>query len=165
MTHGQIGARLVKHWQLPREIAEVVGLHHSQDLGSLALSNPLIRLVGVAEKLLPDFGIAEHTFDPIEKSEWRDLCIDESREKYVCDLANELAFQVVQLPDAQMEEQPVVQNNEEVLPSQDIAGRRITERAAPPELPAANGGVAKHATANIYNPVRWLFRLLGKLFR
>lgn len=100
MTHGHIGALLVQHWKLPKEIIEVVGLHHSPDISNAALGNPLVRLVNIAERLLPDFGIAEHTYDPVTEGEWRELCIASELADTLSELANELAMQVVQLPES-----------------------------------------------------------------
>ncbi len=102
VSHVEIGAQLVRHWNLPREIADVVERHHAPPTGKEAYVNPLIRLVNIAERLLPDFGFAEHTFDPVEESEWRELCIDSARVTEILDLANELAMQVVQLPDMEI---------------------------------------------------------------
>lgn len=99
MTHNYIGAQLVRHWHLPDDVVDVVALHHSPRCGSEGLSNPLIRLVNIAEKLLPDFGISEHTHEAIEESEWRELCIDPVHTGEFFELANELAMQIAQLPD------------------------------------------------------------------
>jgi putative nucleotidyltransferase with HDIG domain len=98
-THGQIGALLVRHWNLPDEIVEVVGLHHSPRIGDVALANPLVRLANIAEKLLPDLGIVEHTSETINENDWRELCIDTARVDELAALVNEVAMQVVQLPD------------------------------------------------------------------
>lgn len=99
MTHGYIGAQLARHWNLPSEIIEVVEQHHNPSSGKEGHENFLVRLVNIAEKLLPDFGFAEHTFEPIEESEWRDLCIEPARANDILELVNELAMQVVQLSD------------------------------------------------------------------
>lgn len=99
ITHGDIGARLVRHWNLTEEIAEVVGLHHSVGINGAGFSNPLVRLVNISEKLLPDFGIAEHITEAIQDSEWRELCIDPQRAGDLSALVNELAMQMVQMPE------------------------------------------------------------------
>jgi HD-like signal output (HDOD) protein len=106
MTHGYIGAQLVRHWHLPDEIVEVVEMHHSPRTGHEAFANSLVRLVNIAEKLLPDFGVAEHTIEAIDDDEWRELCIDPARATAFYELANELAIQVVQLPDTHGASQP-----------------------------------------------------------
>jgi putative nucleotidyltransferase with HDIG domain len=99
MTHGFIGAQLVRHWFLPKEIIEVVGLHHSAHIAAVTRTNPLVRLVNLAEKLLPDFAISEHTNAAIDESEWRELGINPDRADGITALINELAMQVVQLPE------------------------------------------------------------------
>ncbi len=100
VTHGHIGALLAQHWNLPEELAEVMERHHSLRASDSTVANPLVRLVGVAEKLLPDFGIAEHTGEVVDENEWRELCIDPARADELGALVNELALQVVQLPEA-----------------------------------------------------------------
>ncbi len=115
VTHAEIGAQLVRHWNLPAEIADVVGSHHSPPTGKEAYANPLIRLVSIAERLLPDFGFAEHTFGPVFDDEWRELCIDSTRVDEIVAIANELALQVVQLPEVQHETVQEVQAHEEAL--------------------------------------------------
>lgn len=99
VTHSYIGAQLVRHWHLPDEIVDVVQMHHAPVEGEDAYANPLVRLVCVAEKLLPDFGVAEHTIEAVDQNEWRELCIAPERAAEFYELANELALQVVQLPD------------------------------------------------------------------
>ncbi len=99
MSHGYIGAQLLRHWQLPKEIIEVVELHHSQYSQGIALSNPLIKLVIIAEKTLPDFGCAEHTLDTIETKDWHEICVHAEHTQEILELANEIAMQVAQLPD------------------------------------------------------------------
>jgi putative nucleotidyltransferase with HDIG domain len=99
MTHGEIGALLVRQWHLPEEIVEVVALHHSQDISSVSPANLLVRIANVAEKVLPDFGIAEHTAELIDDSEWAELCIDRYKALEISELANEVAIQIVQLPE------------------------------------------------------------------
>ncbi len=110
MTHGDIGARLVRHWNLPEEIAEVVGLHHTPDIGQAGLRNPLVRLVNLAEKLLPNFGIAEHGSEVASDSEWRELSIDPLRAGEISELVNEVAMQVAQQPE-KLGEHSVIQNS------------------------------------------------------
>ncbi len=99
VTHGYIGAQLARHWNLPHQIIEVVELHHTPQTGDPAHCNSLARLVRIAEKLLPDFGIAEHTNGTLDESDWLDLCIEPARGLELSALINELAIQVVQMPD------------------------------------------------------------------
>jgi putative nucleotidyltransferase with HDIG domain len=140
VTHAHIGARLVRHWHLPQDIVDVVERHHSPPSGEAAYRNPLIRLVNIAEKLLPDFGFAEHTFKPITQSEWRELHIEPARAAELAELANELAMQVVQLPETLNSAQPA--EDEDAGPmvyaplplsatAQPVAGSRFSMVVAP----------------------------------
>lgn len=167
MTHGHIGGQLVRHWKLHEEIIEVVEMHHSQYLSDVSLDNPLVRLIIIAEKLLPDFGLAEHTYEPIEDSEWRELCIDPARAVDIADMANELGMQVVQLPDAPTNS--VRQSAEEAAPNRNEAAPNAVQApaATPPvtEPLAAENNAGNSALANIFKPVKWLFRMIGRLFK
>jgi putative nucleotidyltransferase with HDIG domain len=96
ITHCFIGAQLAKHWHLPSELIGVIGYHHPPYVEEVAAQNPLVRLVNLAEKILPDFGIAEHTGDEIHEHEWTELGIDLADVEEICSLANELAMQTAQ---------------------------------------------------------------------
>ncbi len=96
ITHCFIGAQLAKHWHLPSELIGVIGYHHPPYVEEVAAQNPLVRLVSLAEKILPDFGIAEHTGDEIDEHEWTELGIDLADVEEICSLANELAMQTAQ---------------------------------------------------------------------
>ena len=96
ITHCFIGAQLAKHWHLPSELIGVIGYHHPPYVEEVAAQNPLVRLVNLAEKILPDFGIAEHTGDEIDEHEWTELGIDLADVEEICSLANELAMQTAQ---------------------------------------------------------------------
>lgn len=99
ITHCYIGAQLARHWHLPTEIITVLGYHHPPYVEEVAAENPLVRLVDMAEKLQPDFGIAEHTGAAIEEHEWLSLGIDPANAEEISMLANELAVQTAQLSD------------------------------------------------------------------
>lgn len=103
ITHADLGAILVRHWNLPKEILPVVEQHHAPAMGKESYKNPLIRLVNIAERLMPDFGFAEHTNEPVTEAEWAELCIDAARAEEILELANELSLQVAQLPEKQEE--------------------------------------------------------------
>lgn len=97
ITHCAIGAQLAQHWHLPQEIIVALANHHPPYLDDVAAQNPLVRLINLAEKLQPDFGIAEHTGGPISEQEWSDLGIDPSTAAEIASLADELAMQTAQL--------------------------------------------------------------------
>lgn len=100
ITHCYIGAQLGRHWNLPEEIVTVLGYHHPPYVGEIAEDQPLVRLVNVAEKVLPDFGITEHSGGEIQEYEWLELGIAMSDVEEICNQANELAVQTAQLGDA-----------------------------------------------------------------
>lgn len=97
ITHCAIGAQLAQHWNLPQEIIVALGNHHPPCADVAAAQNPLVRLISLAEKLQPDFGIAEHTGGPISEQEWTDLGIDPASADEITSLADELAMQTAQL--------------------------------------------------------------------
>jgi len=99
ITHSRIGAQLVRHWNLPSEIIEVVALHHEPHSEKTAPPNLLILMVNIAERLLPDFSIAEHHDIAISNEEWHELGIEPARSAALSALVNEVAMQIVQLPD------------------------------------------------------------------
>lgn len=96
ITHCFIGAQLAKQWNLPPEIVEVLGYHHPPYVEEAATGNPLVRLVSLAEKIVPDFGIAEHTHHEIYDHEWVELGIGLADVEDICIQANELAVQAAQ---------------------------------------------------------------------
>lgn len=153
MTHGYIGAQLVRHWNLPEDIVEVVALHHEQDLGQVSLANPLVRMVNIAEKLLPDFGLAEHTLDAIKESDWAELCIAPSCEEELSLLANELAMQLVQLPQAHEKARPSANAATEIASG--VAARRTVFAAAP----RASSPAARQSPIRAL--IAWIARLFG----
>jgi putative nucleotidyltransferase with HDIG domain len=155
MTHGYIGAQLVRHWHLPDEIVEVVEMHHSPRTGHEAFANSLVRLVNIAEKLLPDFGVAEHTIEAIDDDEWRELCIDPARATAFYELANELAIQVVQLPDTHGASQPA----EAVKATQAVDA---DERAPMPKPGTVSVGRMHYLIARIDAFIDWIARLFHR---
>lgn len=97
ITHCYIGSQIARHWNLPAEIGTVLGYHHPPYVDEMPEPNLLVRLVSVAEKILPDFGIAEHTGGVINDYEWAELGIDLSEVEEICAQANELAVQAAQM--------------------------------------------------------------------
>lgn len=72
-SHGELGAELGRHWNLPEPIVAVLRHHHTR--GDKP-GQPLVALTGLAEKLLPTFGIAEPVPLEIADEEWLSLGID-----------------------------------------------------------------------------------------
>lgn len=97
ITHCYIGAQLGRHWNLPPEIIAVLGYHHPPYVEEVAAENPLVRLVSLAERVVPNFGIAEHTEGTIEERGWTELGIDPDDTGDIIGQANELAVQAAQI--------------------------------------------------------------------
>jgi putative nucleotidyltransferase with HDIG domain len=100
ITHCYIGAQLGRHWHLPEEIVTVLGYHHPPYVEEVAPDNPLVRLVSLAEKVAPNFGVAEHTCGEIQEYEWVELGIAPADVEDICAQANELAVETAQISSA-----------------------------------------------------------------
>lgn len=99
VSHCYIGAQLARQWHLPEEIVTVMGHHHAPYIEEVAAGNPLVRLVSLAEKLLPGFGIVEYCGTEIADSEWLELGIAPELADELRDSVNELAIQAAQIAD------------------------------------------------------------------
>jgi putative nucleotidyltransferase with HDIG domain len=74
LTHDELGAELARHWNLPEEIVSAIRFHHEVQKSDPA--QPLARIINLAEKLLPAFGINEHIDTTITPEDWQALGID-----------------------------------------------------------------------------------------
>lgn len=99
VSHCYVGAQLARQWNLPEEIVTVLGYHHAPYIDEVSADNPLVRLLNLSEKLLPNFGIAEFCGTEISAQEWLELDIDPGREEELRDSVNELAIQAAQIAD------------------------------------------------------------------
>jgi len=99
VSHCYIGAQLARQWNLPEEIITVLGYHHAPYIDEVAADNPLVRLLNMAEKLLPNFGITEFCGTDIADYEWQELGIDPALADELRDTVNELAIQAAQIAD------------------------------------------------------------------
>jgi putative nucleotidyltransferase with HDIG domain len=77
--HGELGAELAQHWNLPDDIVAVLRYHHTPNYVGAKAGQPYIALLNLAEKLLPAFGISEHAGSDISLQDWRALGIDPAR--------------------------------------------------------------------------------------
>ena len=73
-SHGELGAELGRHWNLPEPIVAVLRHHHGDQRA--AAGQPLVAMANLSEKLLPTFGIAEPVQMDIADEEWQTLGID-----------------------------------------------------------------------------------------
>ena len=79
MSHSELGAELGRYWNLPEAIIAVLRYHHQPGDAKASVGQPLVKMANMAEKLLPTFGIAEHTQPDISIEEWQALGIDPSK--------------------------------------------------------------------------------------
>lgn len=98
--HGEIGARLGLHWGLPEEIIAVIRYHHMPESDQTQAGQPLVSLVNIAEKLLPDFGIAELTAHEVTEQEWTNLHIETDKVDTIVEEIGQVAEKTRQLADA-----------------------------------------------------------------
>lgn len=95
--HGEIGAQLGIHWGLPEALITVIRYHHTPDHPKATLGLPMIRLINIAEKLLPNFWINEHTNQEITEQEWSSLGIPDDKIDRIIEEAKTLAENANQL--------------------------------------------------------------------
>ncbi|MBY0475231.1 MAG: HDOD domain-containing protein [Nitrosomonas sp.] len=98
--HGEIGAQLGIHWELPAEIIAVIRHHHMPDKMDPEINQSLARLVNVAEKMLPDLAVTEHSAQEITEQEWIKLGIDPREVGTIAEEVEAIAKQVTQLANA-----------------------------------------------------------------
>lgn len=98
-SHCDIGAHLARQWNLPEEIITVLGNHHEPYVDEVSTDFPLVRLINLAEKLLPNFGITEYCDTEISDQEWLTLGIDPENAEELRGTVNELAIQTAQSSD------------------------------------------------------------------
>ena len=97
--HGEIGAQLAAHWGLPAEIIAVIRYHHRPDHANAEVGQPLVKLVNIAEKILPEFANVEHTTQLITEQDCIDLGIDASKLDTIIEDIGIVAEQTKQLAD------------------------------------------------------------------
>lgn len=95
--HGEIGAQLGIHWGLPAEIIAVIRYHHIPNSTNAEIGQPLVRLVNLAERMLPDFAIIESTAQEITPQEWIALGIDPGKADSIAEEISSVAEQAKQL--------------------------------------------------------------------
>jgi len=96
VCHDELGAELALKWNLPSEIISVIRYHHTPDAAEAPKDQPLIRMVYIAEKMLPSFGMSEHVNPGIHDSDWEALGIDPSHAEEIMVQAAEQADQATQ---------------------------------------------------------------------
>lgn len=100
ITHSEIGARLARHWDLPEEIIAIIRYHHTPDEKDAEAGQPLVKLLHIAERLLGDLGVSEHTAQPVNDDEWMALEISPEKAQEIIAQIPSIAEQAGQLAGA-----------------------------------------------------------------
>lgn len=99
--HGELGAELARHWDLPDDIVAVLRHHHDSPAGMEAGTGRTVSaLLNLAEKLLPAFGISEHVEPDIGAQDWLLLGIDPARSEELASYARAQAEHARQIASA-----------------------------------------------------------------
>lgn len=93
ICHDELGAELARHWNLPSEVIAVIRYHHTPDAINAPKNLPLIRMVYIAEKMLPSFGMSEYVEPGIQDSDWQALGIEPANAEEILQHAAEHADQ------------------------------------------------------------------------
>ena len=96
LCHDELGAELARHWNLPDEIIAVLRYHHNPDTAEASAGQPLVRMINIAEKLLPSFGFNEYVAPGVSAEEWGALGINPSKAEEVEEQVHEQAEQALQ---------------------------------------------------------------------
>ncbi len=96
MCHDELGGELARHWNLPDEISMVLRYHHMPNVNETVSGQPLIRMVYIAEKLLPSFGIEEYVEPGVSDADWEALGIDPALAEDIVTLIAEQGDQAAQ---------------------------------------------------------------------
>jgi len=99
VSHCYIGAQLARQWHLPEEIINVLGYHHAPYVDEVSMQPPMARMINLAEKILPNFGITEFCGTEIAEHEWLELGINPAHTGELINTTNELALQLAQIAD------------------------------------------------------------------
>jgi putative nucleotidyltransferase with HDIG domain len=95
--HSELGAELGRHWDLPERIIAVLRYHHAPDAEGAAVGQPLVALLHLSERLLPNFGIDEPVVVKIDDEDWLSLGIDPARADELTAIVQEQAEHAKQL--------------------------------------------------------------------
>jgi HD-like signal output (HDOD) protein len=93
ICHDELGGELARYWNLPNEIISVIRYHHTPDAADAPKDHPLIRMVYMAEKMLPSFGMVEQVDSGIHDSDWEALSISPAHAEEILTQAAEQADQ------------------------------------------------------------------------
>ncbi len=76
MNHCELGAELANYWNLPDSIVAVIRYHHDPKNENAIAGQPLVRMLNLAEKILPALGIPEYIPTEITPDDWLALGVN-----------------------------------------------------------------------------------------
>lgn len=83
LNHCELGAELARYWDLPEALIALIRYHHVPNSELAAVAQPLVSMVGLADKILANFGFSENSKAPITEEEWLFLGIDPAQEEEI----------------------------------------------------------------------------------
>lgn len=89
VTHGELGAALARHWDLPDSIEAVLRYHHSPEEEGALVGQPLVSMVHLAEKIVPEYGTLKNQEFAISVEEWESFGINPERADELCEKIKE----------------------------------------------------------------------------
>lgn len=92
LDHGELGAKLARHWKLPESIVDTLKFHNTPNDALDPNVKQLVALIILAEKLLPDFAMSEHAQSDIAVEEWLFLGIDPQKANEIANKVNKLEW-------------------------------------------------------------------------
>lgn len=84
ITHGELGAALARHWDLPESIEAVIRYHHNPEDVNAQVGQPLVSMIHLAEKILPEYG-TQGKAQTISNDEWEAFGINPERAGEIVD--------------------------------------------------------------------------------
>ena len=76
MNHGELGALLLQHWNVPEPIVTALKYHHDPTNIKATSAFLLVSMINVSERILPIFGIRELILINVTPEEWQQLNIN-----------------------------------------------------------------------------------------
>jgi putative nucleotidyltransferase with HDIG domain len=97
MNHCELGAELGQRWGLQEPIIAVMRYHHRPDDAQAAIGFPLVKMVNLAEKLMPTFSTSRCSHADITPEDWQALGIDPTNVSKIIELAQQHTHEAGQI--------------------------------------------------------------------
>lgn len=89
MNHCELGAALGQNWGLQGPIIAVLRYHHQPHDSRAAIGQPLVKMVNLAERLIPTFFASPNAHPNIAPEDWQSLGIDPQDAPKIIELARQ----------------------------------------------------------------------------